>query len=612
MQTEIEEEDNWEEQEEAAVHSPASSTYSGFGSPESNASMGILPSPEVAISKTAAAAAATAAAKVGPRSSGGIKRGGRRRRSSLNLQAASIAPEVELPDPVTTAGKFSIHYKGKLNTKSLLGKGKFSMVYRVSSKKDKCQKFAVKVVTRAKLTDKQLQTTKNEASAIQTVGSHKNIAMLVDYFVDKKHNFFVFELVCGGELFDEVVNRGTIAETEIATWMEQLLSALSHCHDKHDIVHRDIKLENLMLTGPDSPEPKTLKLVDFGFAAIISRPKSLGIVGSPTYVAPEVLKEEPYGKPVDCWSVGVVLYTLLGGGLPFIANDREALFELIIAGKYSMPDEMFKQVSDDAKDLVGELLEYDPKMRMDARDALKHSWIVGRKSAKAKKRRRSVTGLRKARHSIKTYTDAPEWLVVDLPPRFCEAAVRSAQTVGTFLIKANQKSASYTVFVAVPTKGGLPAVAHIEAPITENGDVQLGKAKYDNVQGLVAGLYAGPVTALAPSGKNVQAQLGKPAPTWFVDFSAAECRRSVAEAGPGTFVVRRVKPTLCEIFINDNGVGVLRYKVDTDPVSQSVSFAGKKFGSVSDVIANLKVSKLTGKSKKEVAICRPPWGPTVA
>jgi calcium/calmodulin-dependent protein kinase I len=141
-----------------------------------------------------------------------------------------------------------------------------------------------------------------------------------------------------------------------------LLEAIKYCHDA-DIVHRDLKPENLLLTGKD--DDASIKLADFGFAKRIEF-DSEGLVtacGTPGYVAPEILEGKPYGKTVDIWSIGVITYILLCGYPPFHDDNHNALFKKIKKGKFQFDSPYWDNVSDDAKDLISQMLVVDPEKR---------------------------------------------------------------------------------------------------------------------------------------------------------------------------------------------------------------------------------------------------------
>lgn len=139
-------------------------------------------------------------------------------------------------------------------------------------------------------------------------------------------------------------------------------------------MHRDLKPENLLLTSKN--DDADVKLADFGFAAKAPTQCLTTQCGTPGYVAPEILKDKPHGRPVDLWSLGVIAYILLGGYPPFHDENQKNLFRLIKAGRYEFHPEYWGGVSEEAKDFIRHLLEVNPDKRYTADQALKHSWVM--------------------------------------------------------------------------------------------------------------------------------------------------------------------------------------------------------------------------------------------
>jgi len=179
------------------------------------------------------------------------------------------------------------------------------------------------------------------------------------------------ELMEGGELYEEIVKRKTFTEADAAELIRQLCEALAYLHER-GIVHRDLKLENLLLKKKGSLE---IKLADFGLSKLYSGQALQTACGTPFYVAPDVLLGTGYGPAVDMWSVGVLLYVLLSGRLPFAADSDAELFRLIIAGKLVWKSPQFDTVSSEGKDLIVQLINVDEHARWTAKQALEHPWI---------------------------------------------------------------------------------------------------------------------------------------------------------------------------------------------------------------------------------------------
>jgi len=171
-----------------------------------------------------------------------------------------------------------------------------------------------------------------------------------------------------------VLSKKTIYnEKEARDVSKILIEALRYCHERH-IVHRDLKPENLLLASED--DDISIKIADFGFAKRCTKPKSLKTqCGTPGYVAPEILKGVLYDSQADMWSLGVIIYILLGGYPPFIEENQRELFKKIMKGRYKFHDEYWSDISDDGKDLIKSLMNIDTETRLTAEQALSSKWM---------------------------------------------------------------------------------------------------------------------------------------------------------------------------------------------------------------------------------------------
>ncbi|KAI4502216.1 hypothetical protein M0802_002898 [Mischocyttarus mexicanus] len=210
-------------------------------------------------------------------------------------------------------------------------------------------------------------------------------------------------LVTGGELFEDIVAREFYSEADASHCIQQILESVHHCHH-NGVVHRDLKPENLLLAS--KAKGAAVKLADFGLAIEVSGDSQawFGFAGTPGYLSPEVLKKEPYGKPVDIWACGVILYILLVGYPPFWDDDQHRLYAQIKAGSYDYPSPEWDTVTPEAKNLINQMLTVNPGKRITANEALKHPWICQRERvASVVHRQETVDCLKKfnARRKLK-------------------------------------------------------------------------------------------------------------------------------------------------------------------------------------------------------------------
>uniref|UniRef100_A0A336KAH1 CSON006450 protein n=1 Tax=Culicoides sonorensis TaxID=179676 RepID=A0A336KAH1_CULSO len=209
--------------------------------------------------------------------------------------------------------------------------------------------------------------------------------------------------VTGGELFEDIVAREFYSEADASHCIQQILESVHHCHS-NGVVHRDLKPENLLLAS--KVKGAAVKLADFGLAIEVQGDQQawFGFAGTPGYLSPEVLKKEPYGKAVDIWACGVILYILLVGYPPFWDEDQHRLYAQIKAGTYDYPSPEWDTVTPEAKNLINQMLTVNPYKRITASDALKHPWICQRERvASVVHRQETVDCLKKfnARRKLK-------------------------------------------------------------------------------------------------------------------------------------------------------------------------------------------------------------------
>ncbi|XP_056112272.1 calcium/calmodulin-dependent protein kinase type II subunit gamma isoform X24 [Rhinichthys klamathensis goyatoka] len=282
-----------------------------------------------------------------------------------------------------------------------LGKGAFSVVRRCV-KKSTGQEYAAKIINTKKLSARDHQKLEREARICRLL-KHPNIVRLHDSISEEGFHYLVFDLVTGGELFEDIVAREYYSEADASHCINQILESVCHIH-QHDIVHRDLKPENLLLAS--KMKGAAVKLADFGLAIEVQGDQQawFGFAGTPGYLSPEVLRKDPYGKPVDIWACGVILYILLVGYPPFWDEDQHKLYLQIKAGAYDFPSPEWDTVTPEAKNLINQMLTINPAKRITADQAIKHPWICQRSTvASMMHRQETVECLRKfnARRKLK-------------------------------------------------------------------------------------------------------------------------------------------------------------------------------------------------------------------
>lgn len=281
-----------------------------------------------------------------------------------------------LPDE-TIAQEFYAKYE----LKNILGKGSSSVVRRCIEK-ETAREYAVKIIdleqedNDQELVEQIRQETMKEIFILRMCSQQAHIIELHETFVSSSYIFLVFELCRKGELFDYLTEVVMLNENRTRQIMRQLLEAVIFIHSKN-IVHRDLKPENILLD-----DSYNVKLSDFGFAQIIAEDNELtDLCGTPGYLAPEVLKvslydDAPgYGKAVDMWACGVIMYTMLDGCPPFWNRNQVTMLRSIMTGRYSFSNAKWDDLSNQSKDLISRLLTVDPQQRMTSVQALNHPFF---------------------------------------------------------------------------------------------------------------------------------------------------------------------------------------------------------------------------------------------
>jgi len=291
-------------------------------------------------------------------------------RTTPNVKVNKKEPGRTLATPeACTALKFEVFYK----LQSRLAKGSFGVVY-VTQHLSTGQEFAVKVIERAKLSEKEKTSVQREVSILKDCRDVENIVQLIDYFVSPEHFFVVQMYAKGGDVFERLAQRTSYTEADARNLAKCLLQAMEVLHSRK-LAHRDLKPENLLLR--DLLDDTSIVVADFGFASYVPPGGLKTRCGTPAFVGPEVLLPNcRYDERVDMWSVGCLLYMLIAGYPPFQDKNHRGLFKKVRGADYVFHDTYWKNVSVAAKRLIASLLTVDPKFRCTARQALDtNEWL---------------------------------------------------------------------------------------------------------------------------------------------------------------------------------------------------------------------------------------------
>jgi len=277
----------------------------------------------------------------------------------------------------------NVSIKDMYNIHEQIGTGQFSTVFRGTSKIEDYKEIAIKIIDKEKLTATEKQSILSETSVMKVL-DHSTTIKLFETFDIQNKLYIIMELVKDGDLFDYILDKEFVEEYEASFLMQRLLTSVAYLHN-HGIVHRDLKPENIMITRESDAEHtiKEIKLIDFGFSKFISsNDLIMDACGTPNYLAPEILKESGYDKKVDVFSLGVIMYFLLRGYLPFDASNVGEILKKTYIQDAPMDDEHWDKISPEGKDLLNKMLQKDPNERIELEEALKHPWIQQRENLK--------------------------------------------------------------------------------------------------------------------------------------------------------------------------------------------------------------------------------------
>lgn len=323
-----------------------------------------------------------------------------------NMEYSPARPKpISTPMPIPYPNDFvqitdalsDVRIKYHVNSKEL-GHGHYGVV-RKCMDRETSQWYAIKSIRKAKV--KKIEVLKREIEILKEV-KHPYIIELVDVFEDAKYLHLVTELCTGGELFDRIIAKssspeGHYSEHDAASIIKSILDAIAYCHSK-GIVHRDLKPENFLFLTESEESP--IKIIDFG----LSRHKDANEammktkVGTPYYVAPEVLRRE-YNEACDIWSIGVITYILLCGYPPFYGDNDAEIFNSVRIGHFNFPSPEWDEISDSAKNFVTLLLQVSAELRPMALAAMDHSWITKHAPTKAEDHKK-ILSRQSARGSV--------------------------------------------------------------------------------------------------------------------------------------------------------------------------------------------------------------------
>ncbi|MBA0687962.1 hypothetical protein Goari_005775 [Gossypium aridum] len=250
-----------------------------------------------------------------------------------------------------------------------LGQGQFGTTYLCTEISTSFE-YACKSICKRKLLSKEdVEDVRREIQIMHHLAGHKNIVTIKGAYEDTLYVHIVMELCSGGELFDRIIERGHYTERKAAALTKIIVGVVEACHSL-GVMHRDLKPENFLLVNKD--DDFSLKAIDFGLS-VFFKPGQIftDVVGSPYYVAPEVLLKH-YGPEADVWTAGVILYILLSGVPPFWAETQQGIFDTVLKGNIDFDSDPWPVISDSAKDLIRKMLCSQPSERLTAHEVYDH------------------------------------------------------------------------------------------------------------------------------------------------------------------------------------------------------------------------------------------------
>ncbi|RNA10236.1 serine threonine- kinase 33-like [Brachionus plicatilis] len=295
--------------------------------------------------------------------------------SNSNFRANGLARNVahsRIEDEETIYKKYELGQK--------LGQGSFGVVYEIRNKETD-EKFAIKIITKEK-TGKTAISFENEVNIMKSV-THKNLIKLEEVFETKKKLYLITELCEAGELAKWLKKQKPIKEDHARIIMRQIVEAISYLH-KNDIVHRDLKLENILIKEFDADSENFLiKITDFGLS---SQRDSVGTesmfedyCGTPLYMAPEIIDNNPYSQLCDVWALGIIMFFILTSHSPFSAENESKLREQIRNAEINTSLSSYIYLSPEAKDCLSRMIKVNPAHRITSSELFSHAWFMNKK-----------------------------------------------------------------------------------------------------------------------------------------------------------------------------------------------------------------------------------------
>jgi calcium-dependent protein kinase len=289
-----------------------------------------------------------------------------------NSKLASFSENIKIKNLIT---KVESQVEDNYKILNKLGKGSFGNVYKVIHDQSGLIR-AMKIIKKENLAYQDGDSKFLNEIRILMACEHPHIIKIFEYYSDDVNYYIIMEYIPGGELYETISTWKKFDEHKACYIMRQILEAVNYLHSMK-IIHRDIKPENMLVESKvNDKQLINIKLIDFGTSNYYDDSKKFTQkVGSPYYIAPEVIKKY-YDYKCDIWSCGVILYVLLVGYPPFKGSSQKELLTNIVKGEYSIKGEEWDKVSEDAKDLITKMLELDASKRLSAEEALKHPWVI--------------------------------------------------------------------------------------------------------------------------------------------------------------------------------------------------------------------------------------------